>query len=221
MNSLLAVGYEHHLTLYTDESQLGCRPHSEVPYGFKVAALKAAFDHPLQFDSVLWCDAAVWAHQTPVKIFEHIEKHGYVFFHAGWDCGQWTSDVCLKNMGVTRDEAKKMAHYSASCFGLSPRDERCQEFLRRLIHFAHDGTSFPGSWTNENGQVSSDPYCLGHRHDQAVGSILAAQLGMIPIIGHETYFAYYSNPARSAFQWGAENDMSLIQPSVELLTQGI
>jgi hypothetical protein len=75
-----------------------------------------------------------------------------------------------------------------------------------------------GSWTNQNKKVSNDPRCLGHRHDQSVGSILACQLGMEHIIPHETYFQYFLN---HPFNYGGENNMTGIKDSIALLCQGM
>jgi hypothetical protein len=191
VKSLKAAGYHDEILTFSDDLQLGCRPHSEVPYGFKVWAIQAALELA---ESVLWCDASVLATRNPQGIFGHIEEFGYILFDSGWNCAQWTSDKCLLNFSTTRDEAKKMVHYSGGCVGLSRHSTVAQEFLRHLVYHVQDGTSFQGAWSNEAGQVSTDPYCLGHRHDQSVGSLIAARLGMKILPGRGSYFEYNTGP---------------------------
>lgn len=205
--------------IFKNEAELKCPAHSRVPYGFKVAAFNRAAD--LGYKLILWCDAAVWAHKPLDPLFEHIEREGHVFFQGGWNCAQWTSDNCLVQMEVTRDQAEKMPMYMACCMGLNLENPRSVEFLTRLNKYAWDGISFIGDWHNDHQQVSKDPRCLGHRHDQSVGSILAHQLGMEQIVGHETFFAYYNNKAGIPYQYGQQNDLTGIKESVVMLTQGM
>lgn len=204
---------------FRNENELRCPSHQLVPYGFKIAAFNHAAN--LGHRLILWCDAAVWAIKPLDPIFEHIEEHGHIFFAGGWNCAQWTSDACLERMGVTRDAAEKMPMYMACCMGLDLNNPRSAKFLADLTTYAWDGVSFRGDWNNDRHQVSGDARCLGHRHDQSVGSILASQMGMDQTIGHETFFAYYNNPAGVPYQYGQANDMTGIKDSVVLLTQGM
>jgi hypothetical protein len=217
--SLKDTNYPGQLFIWTDESQLGAPFHSQSPYAFKMAAFHRAA--AAGFDTILWCDSAVWAWHDIMPIMHHIDQHGHVIFVNGWNCAQWTSDACLKKLGVSRDEAEKMTHIIGGCLGLSMKSERSKEFLRQLTACSLDGVSFPGPWTNNGHLASADPRCLGHRHDQAVGSILAAKLGMELIIPQDTYFSYYVNPKGTAFVYGQQNDMSMIKPNVSLLVQGL
>jgi len=218
--SLMDVRYPGHVYGWSDENALNCPPHEKVPYAFKVAAFHAAAraGHKL----ILWCDSAVFAIKPVDPIFEQIERDGYIFFASGFYCGQWTSDICLQQMKVTREDAWKMPMYMACCMGLDLTKPRSQDFLARLTEHAMDWKCFPGDWRNDRGQVSKDPRCEGHRHDQSVGSILSNQMGMVPhTIGHDTFFHYYNNAAGIPYRYGQANDMTGIKESVLFLTQGM
>lgn len=216
VQSLRDTGFKGSLYAWNDERQVAMPPHEMMPYAFKIGAFNdaAVQGHRL----ILWCDAAVFAIKDITPIFDYVRKHGHVFYHSGFFCSQWTSDRCLEAMGVTRDEAASMPMYMACCMGLNLDHPRSAEFLRRLTHRCSDGVSLPGHWTNQNHEVSSDPRCQGHRHDQSIGSILAAQLGMEVIIGHQHHFAYFTN---GIFQYGGENNLSGIADSVVMLSQGL
>jgi hypothetical protein len=217
IQSLKDTGFDGDLYCWNDEKQIGAPPHEMMPYAFKIAAFNRVAD--MGYRRILWCDAAVFAIKSIQPVFDHIKQHGHVLFHSGFNCAQWTSDACLNVAHITRDEAEKMPMYMACCMGLDLDNPRSVEFLRRLTQQALDGVSLPGAWRNDQNQVSQDPRCQGHRHDQSIGSLVAAQLGMEVIIAHHTYFAYYGP---GVYQYGApNNDMSGIQDSVVLLTQGM
>lgn len=216
LQSLRDTGYEGDVFHWNDERALSVPPHEMMPYAFKIGAFNHVAD--LGYRQILWCDAAVFAIKPVTPIFDHIEREGHVFFHSGFNCAQWTSDACIAACGITRDDAEKMPMYMACCMGLNLDNPRSADFLKRLTERALDGVSLPGAWRNEGHEVSHDPRCQGHRHDQSIGSILAAQLSMEVIIAHHTYFAYYGN---GVYQYGAPNDMTGVKDSVVMLTQGM
>ncbi len=201
---------------FTDESQLACPSHSAAPYAFKPYALREALRRG--YDLVLWADASVWAIRPIQPIFDHIEKHGHLFFYNGW-CDTWTSDACMNAFGILRAQLKITPHLMGICMGWDMRTPKCQVFLQRWFDKANDGVSFPGSWTNHRHEVSFDEGVKGHRHDQAVASILAWQLDMPTIIAHEHYFAYYQNPQGTTFMQHPTYEM--IGPHIVMVAQGM
>lgn len=216
IQSLKDTSYSGDLYAWNDERNLSVPPHEMMPYAFKIGAFNHVAD--LGHRIILWCDAAVFAIKDLTPIFDHIEKHGHLFFQSGFNCAQWTSDTCLEKAVVTRDQAEKMPMYMACCMGLNLDHPRSMEFLRQLTQQGLDGVSLPGSWRNENHEVSQDPRCQGHRHDQSIGSLVAAKLGMEVIVAHHSYFAYYMN---GVYNYGQPNDMTGISDSVVMLTQGM
>jgi hypothetical protein len=212
--SLSDQGWNEGVLLFRDESELGVPPHAELPYAFKVAALRVAAKRG--YTSLLWTDASIFAIKPLNPVFEHIEKHGHLFFHAGFNCAQWTNDRALSILGVTRDEAEKIPMLMALCLGLDLRNERTQRFLDKIESIILHTEAVRGGWTNENKQESADPRCLGHRHDQSVASIIAGQLGMA--LEPPALMNYYGP---QLYQYGWPNDMSRIADSVVLLAQGM
>ena len=212
--SLFDQGFDGQTILFTDESELGVPPHRELPYAFKIAALRAAARRGCT--SILWADASIFAIKPLNPVFEHIEKHGHLFFQAGFNCAQWTNDRALSIMGVTRDQAEQMEMLMACCMGFDLRNERTCRFLDQFENVVLHTCAVQGNWTNDSSTESRDPRCRGHRHDQSVASILAAQLGMK--LEPPVLMNYYGP---NLYQYGQPNDMSGIRPETVLLGQGM
>lgn len=204
LKNSLSGYYDGEVAFYSDEAQLGCLPHRQAPYAFKVAAIRRAQQDGV--DVVLWLDASVWAVRPLAPLVAHIAEHGHALFNGGWNCGQWTNDAMLHHFGVDRESAKAMPMYLACYMGFDLRNPRTREWLDRWEAAL---PYFPGHWTNDRRTESQDPYCQGHRHDQSAGSLAAALLGMDLTLGHETFAAYY------------HGDDAQIKPTVCLLAQGM
>jgi hypothetical protein len=215
LKSLGDVLWPGRVFFYSDETHIGCPPHQLLPYGFKVAAIKAAMAQGAEV--ILWADASVFAIKPIEPVFEHIEKHGHIFFQAGFNCAQWTNDRALNILQVTRDEAEKMPMLMALCMGFDMRNEQTRWFFKRFSECVFETRALHGAWTNESGTESNDPRCQGHRHDQSVASILAAQLGM-ELTPPNVLFSYYGP---KLFMYDYQNDMGKIPESVVLLAQGM
>ena len=171
-----AQGHLPALQYWTDYKEIGHPTHQQVPYGFKYTALKRAREKGST--TLVWLDASMWAARSTDKLFEQIEADGYWFERdSKWTVGQWTSDACLKKLGMDRDEAMTVPISWAAAFGLDLNQPVGKEILDRMLHYMKDGVSFHGAWTND-GRVSKDPRCKGHRHDQSVLSILVHQMGL-------------------------------------------
>jgi len=215
----LLNNFDGEIGIFNDEQQIDCQPHQICPYGFKPYALrrvaKAGYTH------VLWCDASVWAIKNIQPMFDFIDQHGWMFF-VNTSTGIFTSDACLKQFGVTRDQAMDITMLMGICMGFNLTHPKTQEFLKRWLQHADDGISFPGSWTNNNQEVSKDPRCKGHRHDQSAASLIAWQLGMDQIVPHETFFEYYQHPNPTGPSKGLyDGDLSLVKPHTVMIAQGM
>jgi hypothetical protein len=218
MRSLVTVGYNDDIGFCSDESQIGCPTHQEAPYAFKPAMFERARLEGRRY--VLWCDASTWAIKSLGPVFDYIAKTGHMLFYNGM-VGNWSTDAALKSFGIDRETALGVNEIMGCCIGLDLFSERSLEFLRIWKEKSRDGITFPGSWHNQNQECSADPRVLGHRHDQTAASIIAWKLGMEKVVAHETFYQYYENPAHMAYVEGADNDMSVIRPSVCLLNQGL
>lgn len=160
-----------------------------VPYAFKAYSIKKAMEEGA--DLILWCDSPVYATKSMEPIFKHIQEHGYLFFdNIGFSIGDYTSDACLNQWGMTRDEAFNSKMIAACVMGFDVHNPQAKEFLDKYISAAKDGVSYMGDWTNQNLQVSNDIRVKGHRHDQSLASILIKQMGLTITHAQATYFAY-------------------------------
>jgi hypothetical protein len=158
---------------FKDEKQIPSLTHQEAPYAFKIAAFEKALARG--YESILWCDSALYAIRPLEPIFDYIEEHGHMFFWDGWDCAQWTNDKMLNYFNLSRDQAQKISQILACFIGLDLTNEKTKEFLKQ---WKESIPYFKGRWTNQNNTESQDPRCMGHRHDQSAASIIATTLGM-------------------------------------------
>ncbi|NCX55608.1 MAG: hypothetical protein EBW87_00195 [Burkholderiaceae bacterium] len=160
-----------------------------IPYAFKPFSIKKAIEEGARY--ILWCDSAVYATKSIDPVFDHIKKHGYLFFNnIGFSIGDYTSDACLDKWGMSRSESFNHPMIMACVMGFDIEHPQARKFLDLYIGAVSDGVSYPGSWTNEDLQVSNDMRCRGHRHDQSVASIIVAQMGLTITHAQQTYFAY-------------------------------
>lgn len=169
---------------FTDVNQIGCEPHSVIPYKFKPYAIKKAIE--MGYESILWCDSPIIAVKDLSPVFEHIEKHGYLFFdNIGHTLGMWTNDKALNHFGISREKAMKIQMIMACCMGFrmtkhglskNTWDQNDYEmFVNSYIALAD--ILYPGSWSD-------------HRHDQSVASLLIHQNEMTILNGQQTFFMY-------------------------------
>ncbi len=175
-DSFLRNGYQGDFLFYTNEQQLNCPTHQQIPYAFKAYALKKTFDKG--YDVVLWVDASITLLQSFSKVLDHIVKYDYMLLLNGWSSGEWCSDAALKTLGITREESFTYPHIMACVMGFNTHDETNIKFLDEYLARAKDGITFRGDWKNDKQQVSKDKRVLGHRHDQTAASIIAWRLGM-------------------------------------------
>lgn len=180
---------------YHDYEYIGSPPHKgigSVPYAFKAYTMRKAMR---EIGGVLlWCDSCIYATQPLAPVFDHIKKHGYLFFdNIGYSIGDYTSDACLEKQGMSREEAFDSRMLMACCYGVDITNKIGLEVMLRYIHAAGDGVSYQGDWFNDKGQVSSDPRCKGTRHDQSVLSIIVKQMGLDVTNAQKTWFAYESH----------------------------
>lgn len=160
-----------------------------VPYAFKAWAIKKAID--MGYENIIWMDAAVYTTKNIDSFIEYIEKNGYCFFdNIGFSIADYTSDACLNNFEMTRDEAFESKMIMACLFGLNTRSSEAMQFFKKYFDASNDGVSYLGSWHNTNGEVSSDMRVKGHRHDQSVASIIIKQMGLKILNAQDTFFAY-------------------------------
>jgi hypothetical protein len=189
LESLRAAGWSGGTCAWTDAWPPESPPHAETPYGFKIYAIAEALRRGST--SLLWLDSPCEVLKALDPVFERIEREGHVFASIGERLGNWASDECLAAFGLDRDAAMDLPLLSGTFIGLDFEHARTREWFRRWRQQCEAGL-FRGPYFSESappevraakpgkpvGPVSKDPRCWGHRHDEAVGSVLAAALGM-------------------------------------------
>lgn len=175
LESLRNVGYTGDHLVFTEHFPSGSPSHEEVPYHFKTFAMLQAMG--MGYDVLLWVDSSIWAAQPIVPLLERIQQEQYMIWNCGFSVGQWCTDAALDIMAVKRDDAMNMKLIVGGIIGINCRSMVGYELLTRLHNFGRAG-AFNGPWNNNDGSASSDPRCLGHRHDQPVLGVLAHQMGL-------------------------------------------
>lgn len=187
------------IVTFTSFDQVGCRPHSEVPYQFKPYSIQKAIE--MGYDSILWLDSPIVAIKDITPVFEHIEEHGYLFFNNyGHPLGKWTNDACLDHFGKTRQEALNIKQIMACVQGWDFRKEFTDsgDFVDAALLSVFESYKdlstklYPGGWEY-------------HRHDQTVLSFLIDEFGMDIQEGHKTFFIYEHFKEVTEFQPIAES----------------
>jgi hypothetical protein len=207
INSLKKFGFDGDVLTWIGENKIGAPSHAAVPYAFKPYAFMEAKKRG--YDLIQWCDASFWAIKSIDKVFQHLSEHGWVMQRDGNSVGKFCSDAALDKLGITRKEAMDISLFMAGGLGLNLKNEKASLFLDQWFEKANDGASFVGSWTNENLQVSKDPEVRGHRHDMAVGSVIAHKLGMDYL--DEIFFSYFQGYEKLANQPKRKNVCMVLQ----------
>lgn len=159
------------LLFYTNESQVGAKPHSKSMYGFKPKAFEKAYE--IGYKSVLWLDASMYVIKDLTLIFEEIESEGYYFQDSGWSNGRWTTPEQKEYFGTDNGTM-----ISSGVLGLKLDDRHGFEFYKQWLQASEDGM-FNGSH-----DVT--------RHDQTAASLIIEQMGLY-ITDNNTHWQY-GNP---------------------------
>lgn len=184
--SLIQQNYLGDFISFSEFSQVGSKVHLEVPYQFKVFAIEKV--RQMGYDIVLYCDASIWAIKDVMPVITYIIEKGYLMEYCGFSAGQFSTDLCLKEFNLSRDEAMNIPLHSAGFTGLNFQNNLAQNFFDKWLDLAKKEITFKGDWNNNNKQCSQDERCLGHRHDQTTASIIAYELNMERI---NPYFMQY------------------------------
>ena len=186
--SLIQQGYQGDVILFNDFNQVGSKVQLEVPYQFKVYAIQKVRE--MGYDIVLYCDASLYAIREVMPVINHIIEKGYLMEYCGFSAGQFSTDLCLNDFNLTRDEAMSIPLHSAGFTGLNFQNELATKFFDKWFQSAKEEITFKGDWNNNSKQCSQDERCLGHRHDQTTASIIAHQLEMERTNPHFMQYAY-------------------------------
>ena len=188
IESIINNNFKGDVITYNSFEQVGSKSHLEVPYQFKVYAIEKA--RQMGYEVVLYCDASLYAIKDVMPVIYYIIEKGHLMEFCGFSVGQFSTDLCLSEFGITRDEAMNIGLHSAGFTGLNFQNEKASEFFDKWLQSAKEEISFCGDWNNNQKKCSDDDRCLGHRHDQTTASIIAYQLEMERINPHFMQYQY-------------------------------
>lgn len=177
--SLRGVGYKDDLLLFTDCYPPGCPEDKESPQAFKIYAFEEAKKRGHKV--ILWCDASIQFVRHPDPVFEDIERDGAYFIRTWYWAGQCAPDLCLKNCGVTREEANKIPGITGCMWGLDLRTDLGCRVLTWMGHRARDKSFCGGGWgphslSGKNPKEKLPAGIKFYRHEIPPLSIIARRL---------------------------------------------
>lgn len=138
------------------------KSHQDVPYGFKVDALRKAQGEG--YEQVFWLDSSCVAERSLDQAWEQLERDGYFLPLEGWTVGDWCNDHVLEMAGYTREQAKQIPLMGGGFVGVDLSSPIGNRFLDKWER-ARDQGWFNGSWDD-------------HRHDLPAGAIIAYEMGL-------------------------------------------
>lgn len=149
----IANGSGIDLMIWSDKLPAGSRPHSESPYGFKVHAIKAAYEKG--YTSILWLDSPAYAVKEDISpIFEKIEKKGYYAMSHIDPLGNYLGKECKRHFCIKDEDVFGLNLPSGSCYGFDITKESGFNLVSDLI--AYEATGYFKSCDHN------------HRHDETI-----------------------------------------------------
>lgn len=141
------------LMIWRDLLPVGSRPHSESPYGFKVHAIKAAYEKG--YTSILWLDSPCVAVKEDISpIFDKIEKEGYYAMSHIDHLENFVGNISLNYFGIQREFLRGLNLPSGSCYGFDMANPKLFDRITK--------SEQQGLFKSEvNGNIV-------HRHDEAI-----------------------------------------------------
>jgi len=153
----------------------GSKSQEQSPYGFKIHALKFAYQQGNT--SLLWLDSPAQCIKDPSPIFDHMETYGYYAMSHHDPLENWVGDTALKRFGMTREQLKGFHLPSGSCYGF----DLSQSWVRRLFdQFCQ--LEEEGLFKSE--VIGPDKW---HRHDEAILALLLMQFNL-PVFFNDPLF---------------------------------
>jgi hypothetical protein len=171
------------LMIWGDILPKGSRPHSESPYGFKVHAIKAAYEKG--YTSILWVDSPVYAVKEDISpIFEKIEKEGYYAMSHIDPLENWVGDTALIANNISRESLSGFNLPSGSCYGFHITTPMPDDVV-----FGERSPFWELYLQEDDGLFSSEVIGEGkwHRHDEAILALCLLQRGL-PVFTFDPLF---------------------------------
>jgi hypothetical protein len=107
-------------------------------------------------------------------VWDVIHKDGLILFNnPGCMENVFTSEDCLKQLGCSLSDAKRINQICGGVVGFNRHNQKAMRVFNRMMELSRDGISFQGGRN-----TSSDPKFHSHRHDQSCLSYLAVTHGL-------------------------------------------
>ena len=142
------------------EMPAGFIPHSEMPYQFKFKLIEHA--RSMGYDRVVWLDTSIRINKNLTPLFQ--DEGVTVFHNLGHDLYKYISDDAVSLLGVSENELKNIPQIWGGALLFDFTKWNCKQVFGDIYEFSLNG-SF------KNGTSSREGF-IGHRHDQAVMSVL-------------------------------------------------
>ncbi len=177
--------------LFYRELPLGCPPHSEQMYAFKIYAMQRAIDAGFRY--ILWMDATFQPIASIAPLIDVIKQDGwYAPQQLTSKLGTWCSDKALDYFDIRREVAFTIPLVFSGLVGLDIRSENGAD-IWDLWKCSQSAGAWNGAHFNvttidvrpfglkTRGHVSWDLSVEGHRHDEAALSAILYLKGLSPI----------------------------------------
>jgi hypothetical protein len=159
--------------IWTDALPAGSPTHSESPFAFKLYAMKYARESG--YPGVIWLDGGGYLTGSIEGLINKTINTGYYAVEGWFPLYQWISDDALRHLGETRHGLKEKGWklMGGTPYALDFRVDIACTFFDRWWKAME-----AGCFKHVPGDSNTDFH--GHRHDEAVASVLFHQLGMTP-----------------------------------------
>ena len=179
------------------ELPLGCPPHHERMYAFKIWAMQRAIDAGFRY--ILWMDTSFQPIRSIQPLWEVIEREGwYAGPQGNAMLGEYCSDDFVRDTSSTgnkedsRNELRSVPLVYSGLFGVDVKSDfgmalwlswrETQNLgLWNGAHYNATGEPITHVGQKLRGHVSKDASVKGHRHDEAALSWLLWRRGLVPV----------------------------------------
>lgn len=174
--------------LFYRELPLGCPPHSEQMYAFKIWAMQRAIDAGFRY--VLWMDTAFQPIASMAPLWEVINQEGwYCPPQSSAKLAEWCSDKMVNECRILIRDLDVIQLCYSGLLGLDMRSvtgkaiwnlwkESQGQGIWNGAHYNRPGEPITPFGLKTQGHVSLTPAVKGHRHDESALSWILWKMGL-------------------------------------------
>ena len=107
--SLESIGFPmENYFAFRNYGEFNSPSHNDIPYAFKPYAIQEM--RKKGFETIIWMDSAVYAIKQLYEMLYYINLNGFIFFdNLGYTISDYTSDICMNNFDLSREEVFNQA----------------------------------------------------------------------------------------------------------------